>query len=111
LFTAQRGSSLAQAKESAGNLTGSGYNNLFGSALSESLAGEQALLANTLLQSRNQGIALRQQDLAQQDAFLRFLLGFASAGVGPTQHAYQPGFIDYAAPIIGQIIGAKVGGK
>jgi hypothetical protein len=66
LFQAQRGSALAQAKESAGNLTGSGYNNILGSSLSESLAQEQALSAQTLL-------GLRSQELQRQQDFLRLL--------------------------------------
>ena len=49
LFAASRASALGQAKESAGNLTGSGYNNLFGSALAQSLAAQQKQLADTQL--------------------------------------------------------------
>jgi len=98
LFAAQRSSALAQAKESAGNLTGSGYTNILGQATSESLAQQQALSAQVLL-------GLRQQELQRQQDFLRLLLGFGSAGVGGSQPYYQPGYLDSLAPILGTIIG------
>lgn len=112
MFTAQRGSALAQAKESAGNLTGSGYNNILGSAAAESIAGEQALLANLLMglrgQEINRGLTLRGQDIGQSSDFLNMILGFSSSGT-PRGLAYQPGFIDYAAPVAGAYVGGKVG--
>lgn len=98
LFAAQRGSALGQAKESAGNLTGSGYNNILGTALSESLGQQQALSAQTLL-------GLRQQELQRQQDFLRLLFGFGTAGVGGSQPYYQPGYLDSLAPILGTILG------
>lgn len=104
LFAAQRGTALGQAKESAGNLTGSGYNNILGTATAESLAGEQALTAQTLL-------GLRQQELARQQDFLRLLFGFASTGVGPNQAVYQPGLLDSILPFAGQLGGQWLAGR
>jgi hypothetical protein len=98
MFSAQRESALAQAKESAGNLTGSGYNNILGSATAESLAQQQAISAQTLM-------GLRQQELQRQSDFLRLLFGFGSAGVGPSQPYYQPGALDSIGPIVGTIFG------
>ena len=98
LFAAQRGTALGQAKESAGNLTGSGYNNILGSALSESLGQQQALSAQTLM-------GLRQQELQRQMDFLRLLFGFSTAGVGQNQPYYQPGALDSLGPIVGTLIG------
>lgn len=114
MFAAQRGGVLAQAKESAGNLTGSGYNNILGSAASESLANEQGILAGILNQLRSQeiqrGLTLRGQDMGRQSDLLRLILGFASSG-SPSQPAYQPGLLDYAAPVVGAAVGAKYGGR
>ena len=98
LFSAQRESALSQAKESAGNLTGSGYNNILGQATSESLAQQQALSAQTLM-------GLREQELRRQQDFLRLLFGFGTAGVGGSQPYYQPGYIDSIAPLAGALIG------
>lgn len=98
LFAAQRNSALAQAKESAGNLTGSGYNNILGSATAESLAQQQALSAQTLM-------GLRQQELQRQQDFLRLLFSFATTGVGPNQAVYQPGLLDSILPFAGQATG------
>lgn len=114
MFAAQREGVLAQAKESAGNLTGSGYNNILGSAAAESLANEQGILAGILNQLRgqeiNRGLTLRGQDIGRQSDLLRLILGFSSSGF-PNQPAYQPGFLDYAAPIAGTVLGAKYGAR
>lgn len=100
LFAQNRGAALAQAKEAAGNLTGSGYNNILGSSLGQSLAQEDVTLANLGLQQQQ----FRQN---QQEQFLRLLLGLSTTGVGPQGQAYTPGFLDYlfqgasaAAPLI-----------
>src|SRR5262245_3580411 len=45
LFATTRADALAQAKESAGNLTGTGYQNILGTAAAGSLAQENAQLA------------------------------------------------------------------
>ena len=102
LFQAQRGAALGQAKESAGNLTGSGYNNILGSSLSESLANQQATTAQTLL-------GLRQQELQRQQALMQMLFQFAGQGVGPNQAVYQPGFLDSILPFAGQVAGQYFG--
>ena len=104
MFAAQTGDALAQAKESAGNLTGSGYNNILGSSLASSLAGQQQLTAQTLM-------GLRQQEIQRQQNFLNSLLGFASTGVGPDQTAYQPGLLDSLLPVAGQIGGQWLAGR
>lgn len=79
LFDTTRTSALASAKESAGNLTGSGYNNLFGSALAQSLAQQQKQLADTGMQG----------SLANQNTFAQLFSQFGANGVG-SQGAYQP---------------------
>jgi uncharacterized protein YjbJ (UPF0337 family) len=104
LFAAQRGTALGQAKESAGNLTGSGYNNILGTATSESLAQQQALGAQTLL-------GLRQQELQRQQDFLRLLFGISTAGVGPDQMVHQTGWAESLAPFLGSMIGKGMGGQ
>lgn len=114
MFAAQREGTLAQAKESAGNLTGSGYNNILGASATESLANEQGIMAGILNQLRSQeiqrGLTLRGQDMGRQSDLLRLILGFASSG-SPSQPAYQPGFLDYAAPVAGAAIGARYGSR
>lgn len=97
LFTATRGDALAQAKESAGNLTGSGYNNILGDATARSLAEQQALLAQLGMQSQQ----FQQQ---RNEQFLRLLLGLT---MDKAQVGYKPGYLDYlfqgagaAAPLI-----------
>jgi hypothetical protein len=103
LFTAQRGEALGQAKESAGNLTGSGYNNLLGTSLAGSLASEQTTLANL-------GIQQQQFQQQRQQDFLRTLLGLTTQ---QAQVGYKPGFLDYlfkGAQAAGPAIAAAVGG-
>lgn len=85
LFAANRADALGQAKESAGNITGSGYNNILGTSLAGSLAGENAQLAQLGMQNQ-------QFQFQQQQAFAN-LLSNLTARQG--QVAYQPGFIDY----------------
>ena len=81
LFAETRAQGLAQAKESAGNLTGSGYNNILGQYANQSIQAEQTFLADLLnrRQSQNAG------------NFLQLLLGQQ-----PAQAAYQPGFAESA---------------
>ena len=85
LFATNRADALGQAKESAGNLTGSGYNNILGTATAGSLAGENAQIAQLGMQ--NQELQFR-----QQQAFASLLAGLGSQ---QGQVAYQPGFLDY----------------
>jgi len=105
LFATNRADALGQAKESAGNLTGSGYNNILGTATAGSLAQENAQLAQLGMQNQ-------QLQFQQQQAFAQLLAGLGSQ---QGQIAYQPGFLDYAtqglaaaAPFITRIPG--VGG-
>lgn len=98
LFAATRASALGQAKESAGNLTGSGYNNLFGSALATSLAQQQKQLADTQL-AASQGNQKTWADLFGQ---------FGNTGVGGRPSYYQPsGFegLGAAAGPLGKLAG------
>src|SRR5688572_3244391 len=68
LFKTTRVDAMEQAKESAGNLTGSGYNNILGDATARSLAEENATLA---------GLGLQFSEFQQRnnEQFLRLLLG------------------------------------
>ena len=104
MFTAQRSQGLAQAKEAAGNLTGSGYNNILGSSAAESIANQQALTAQTLM-------GLRQQEIGRQQNFINSLLGFATQGVGPNQAVYQPGLLDSVLPFAGALGGQFLAGR
>lgn len=109
MFNASRDRSLAQAKESAGNLTGSGLNNLFGSSLAASLGDEQAQLGNMMLGLRGQELGRNQFNAGQ---IFQMLMGLGTTGVGAGTPTYQPGFMDYAsmfAPAIGSYYGAKAG--
>jgi hypothetical protein len=81
LFAETRSQGLAQAKESAGNLTGSGYNNILGQYANQSIAQEQSFLADLLNRRQQQN----------SGNFLQLLLGQQ-----PAQAAYQPGFTESA---------------
>lgn len=85
LFSATRADALAQAKESAGNLTGTGYANILGDATARSLAEEQATLAQL-------GISNQQFQQQRNEQFLRLLLGLTTQ---QAQVGYKPGFLDY----------------
>lgn len=95
LFTQQNTRNLAEAKEAAGNLSGSGLGNYLGNAQQRASVEQGAFLAN-LFENR------RTQDA---DRFLKTLLGFGTAGVGPDQHVYQPGFLDYAGGAASSLAG------
>ena len=85
---------LESAKESAGNLTGSGFANILGETAGRSASQEGAFLADLLQRSRESSAS-------------RYL-GLLGAVPGLSgQQAYQPGFLDYlfqgaqaAAPLI-----------
>lgn len=103
LFGQRRAEGLAQAKESAGNLTGSGFANILGSAAGRSIFDENAFLANL-------------QENARQASAQRFmgLLGLIPGVTGQVGH--QPGFLDYlfqgasaAAPFLGGLGGGGGG--
>lgn len=86
LFRQQNAQNFAQAKESAGNLTGSGFANYLGNAAATADAQQGAFLANLFEQRR-------QQDA---DRFLRLVLGSLGSPAGGVTQMYQPGFLDYA---------------
>ncbi len=93
MFAQNRELALAQAKESSGNLTGSGFANAMGTTVNRSLAQEDWILAQMLN--------------AERQMQMQGMLGFSTAGVGPPENVYQPGMLDYlfeglgkAAPMI-----------
>jgi len=93
-FAKTRAGALAQAKESSGNLTGSGYANTMGVAAGRSIFDENAFLAQLMEQSR-QANASRFMSMVGQVPGLQGQMG------------YQPGFLDYmmqgataAAPLV-----------
>lgn len=96
LFRQQNMLGAAQAKESAGNLTGSGFAAALGNYMARANTEQGGFLAN-LLEQRGQNNANR---LAQLFGAL------GTAGVSTPQQTYQPGFLDYAA----QGISAAAGG-
>ena len=81
-FAKTRAGALAQAKESSGNLTGSGYANTMGTAAGRSAYEENAFLAQLMEQSRQ----------ANASRFLS-MMGLIPQSAGTM--AYQPGFLDY----------------
>lgn len=94
LFRQRREVGLAQAKESAGTLTGSGFANILGQTAGRSIAEENAFLGQLMENARQQSA----------NRFLQ-LIGGVPGFVG--QQGYQPGFLDYlfqgaqaAAPLI-----------
>ncbi len=84
LFAQQNERNFAQAKESAGNLTGSGVGNLIGNASQRASTEQGAFLAQLLEQRRR----------ADQDRFAGLLSSFGTAGVTGPQSFFQPGFLD-----------------
>lgn len=97
LFAQRRAAALAQAKEQAGNLTGSGFANIFGAAAGRSALEENAFLASLMEQSR-------------QASAQRFL-GLIGAIPGLTgQIGHKPGFLDYALRFVGSVAGGGKGG-
>lgn len=97
LFAQTRAEGLTQAKESAGNLTGSGLGNTIGTAAGRSISEENAFLANL-------------KENARQQSANRFLQLIGAAPGFAGQMGYQPGFLDYlfqgataAAPLIAAV--------
>lgn len=82
-FAQRRAETLAAAKEGAGNLTGSGFANIYGAAAGRSVADENSFLAQL-------------QEQARQSSANRFLqlLQIPQGYVGQMTH--QPGLLDYA---------------
>jgi len=85
LFTMQNARNLAQAKESAGNLTGSGLATSIGQEAGRASTEQGAFLAN-LFEARRMGDANRRAQL---------LLGALGSPAGSVTNAYQPGALDY----------------
>ncbi len=114
MFTQRRGDALAQAKESSGNLTGTGYADNLGRTVQRSLADENALLSQLMQQ-----VAMTQygqeQSNAQNDAsrFLQMLMGMSQGGVGPDQVVTQGGPGAILGPLfsgLGYGLGGPAGG-
>lgn len=96
LFSQQNARNFAQAKESAGNLTGSGLGNILGSEMGRASVEQSAFLAN-FLEQRRQADAQRNSQLA---------LGLLGSPAAQLQYTYTPGFLDY----LGQGATALAGG-
>ena len=117
LFDQQRAETLAAAKESAGNLTGSGLGNTIGTAVNRSLGAQQAQLADFAQQGlqlemqRQQGDANRRFQGQQNDAqrFLQLLHGMSTAGLGPDTIQQSGGFGSILGPL-GTVSGTALGG-
>lgn len=86
MYKQQNAVGLGQAKESAGNLTGSGYAGALGNFIGRSTTEQNANLSS-LIENRRQNDAQRYLSLIQM---------LATTGVGPPTTAYQPGLLDYA---------------
>lgn len=87
LFTQQNARNLAQAKEAAGNLTGSGLGSTIGAEAGRASTEQNAFLAN-LFETRRQNDANR---------FAQTLLGALNGNAASVSNVYQPGFLDYAS--------------
>lgn len=85
LFSQQRGEALAQAKESAGNLTGSGFANALGTTTNRSIVDENKQLSDVLTQlgqfevGRQQNVADREQGRLNTNAGLTTQANVAGA--------------------------------
>lgn len=131
VFAQRRAQALAQAKESAGNLTGSSFANILGSQVNKSLAEERADLlryateAAGLEQQRQLGMAglgntrnINQGQLdttrglniyntdantsnANAQRFLDLLGRFSTTGVGPNEVVSESGVGALLAPLLG----------
>lgn len=96
LFTQQNARNFAQAKESAGNLTGSGFANTLGARAGEANAEQGAWLANLFEQRR----------MADANRAAGLMLGALNSNAGGVTTMYQPGFLDYALQGAGALAGA-----
>lgn len=87
LFRDQNAQTFGQAKESAGNLTGSGLETGLGQAAQRASTEQGSFLAN-LFENR------RQQDAGR---FLQLVLGSMSSPAAGVQYTHKPGLLDYAS--------------
>lgn len=87
MFTQQNARNFAQAKESAGNLTGSGLASLIGQEAGRANVDQGAFLAKLF------------EDRRTEDAnrFASILLGALSSPAGGVTNTYTPGALDYLA--------------
>lgn len=91
MFTQQNARNLGQAKESAGNLTGSGFANTMGNQVASQNATQDAFLANLFEQRR----------LEDANRMAAVLMGALNSNAGGVTTSYQPGFLDYAMQGLG----------
>lgn len=87
---------LAMAKESAGNLTGSGFANTLGARAAEADAQQAAMLSQLDMEKKN----------ADANRMATVLLGLLNSNAGGVTTMYQPGFLDYALQGAGAVAGA-----
>lgn len=76
---------FGQAKEAAGNLTGSGLGNSLGIAAQRTANDQSSFLANLWEQRRQ----------ADANRFAQFALGLLGSPAGGVTNTYRPGFLDY----------------
>lgn len=106
MFSQNRQLALAQAKESAGNLTGSGYETGLGNVVNRSLGEQNALMSQILTQ-------LAMTQYGQENAnsqnnasrFLQMLMSMSGGGVGPMEVVQSGG----AGAILGPLMGLAGG--
>lgn len=86
LFSMQNSRNFAQAKESSGNLTGSGLENNLGNATAKADTEQSAFLAS-LFERRRQDDANR---------FMQLIMSTLGSQAGSRTNVYRPGLLDYA---------------
>jgi hypothetical protein len=96
LFAQQNDLALAQAKESSGNLTGSGFANNLGKTAARGATEQGAFLSQLLEQSKQ----------SNSNRLAQLLSSFTNTGVGSPETVYKPGFLDYATSLGGSVAGA-----
>lgn len=87
MFTMQNDRNFAQAKESAGNLTGSSLGHILGQEMGRASTEQGAFLAN-------QAEGMRQNDT---NRFVNLLLGALGSPAAGVQQMHTPGLLDYAS--------------
>lgn len=87
LFRDQNAQTFGQAKESAGNLTGSGLEKGLGNAAQKASTEQGSFLAN-LFENRRQSDAAR---------MLQLVLGTMNSQAAGVSYTHKPGLLDYAS--------------
>lgn len=87
LFTLQNTRNFAQAKESAGSLTGSGFAEILGRQAGDAATAQGAQMANMIEARRTN----------DQNVFLQSLLGAMGSPAAGVTYTHSPGLFDYAA--------------